>query len=235
MNDIVYPKHIAIIMDGNGRWAKKKGQPRTIGHYYGAKVLEDIIEYACAKEIRCMTFYAFSTENWNRPKNEVDTLMRLLEEQVDKLRSKYNNQYEKYKYVEFRFVGRLSILSESLQNKMRFFHERKPDIVKTTINLAINYGGKAEIIDAVNDFINEFPGRQITEEEINRRIYLKGLPEADLIIRTANEKRLSNFLTWESVYSELYFTPVLWPDFSEKDLDEAVTDFNNRKRTFGSV
>lgn len=235
MTDNFFPKHIAIIMDGNGRWAKSKGLPRTMGHYKGAIALEDIIEFACLNKIRCMTFYAFSTENWNRQKSEVDALMRLLDEQLNKLRIKYEKEYEKYKNVEFRFVGDLTQLSDSLNEKIRFFHERKPEIVDTTINLAVNYGGRREIVYAVNEFIKENPGMPITEEDITARIYLKNMPDLDLLIRTANEKRISNFLTWESVYTEFYFTPVLWPDFKSDDLIEAVNEYNKRNRTFGNI
>ncbi len=236
-NTIKMPKHIGFIMDGNGRWAQAKGLPRQRGHVKGVETAERVIDYVCKNKIRCATFYTFSTENWSRPKIEVDTILSLLSLYLDKLYDKYLKETEKYSHVEFRFIGDLSAFSDTVREKIDRLYKlsAEQNEIHTTINIAINYGGRNEIVNAVNKFIENNPGKSITEEDINSLIYTHGLPDPDLIIRTAGEYRLSNFLTWQCVYSEYYATDVLWPDFCEDDILKALEYYGSRKRKFGSV
>ena len=223
-------KHIAFIMDGNGRWAKKRGLPREFGHRKGAEVFRSVMEYCGELGISATTFYVFSTENWKRPKNEVDALMKLLDEYLDECKE---TVMKKDDGIRFIFIGDKGIFTPSLRNKMLELEEltkNKPRIV----NLAINYGGRDEIVNAFNILASE--GKtDICEDDISSAIYTKDSPPLDMIVRTGGDIRISNFLLWQAAYAELYFTNTLWPDFSKKDVDKAINEFNNRNRRFGGV
>lgn len=221
------PVHIGIIMDGNGRWAQKRGLPRTAGHAVGAEVFRKTAEYCKKIGVKHLTVYAFSTENWRRSKDEVDAIMRLfkkyLEEALEKLT--VND-------IRIKIIGDTSALSETLQELIKRVEAQNTES-EFVCNIAVNYGGRSELVKAVNDLIGE--GEQITERGISERLYTAGQPEPDLIIRTGGEQRLSNFLMWQSAYSELYFCDTLWPDFSSEDIDKAVEEFARRERRFGGV
>ena len=221
-------KHIGFIMDGNGRWAKKRGMPREYGHKFGADTFEKIMEYCGNMGVCATTFYVFSTENWKRPKKEVDSIMGLLSRYLDDCEKKL----DKYD-IRFIFLGDKSVFPHDMRKKMTEIEERSASH-KYIVNLALNYGGRDEIVSAVNALIREGRG-DITEQDITAALYTKESPELDLIIRTGGDMRISNFLLWQSAYAELYFTDVLWPDFSVKDVDAAVENFMNRKRRFGGV
>ena len=221
-------KHIGFIMDGNGRWAKKRGMPREYGHKFGADTFEKIMEYCGNMGVCATTFYVFSTENWKRPKKEVDSIMGLLSRYLDDCEKKL----DKYD-IRFIFLGDKSVFPDDMRKKMIEIEERSASH-KYIVNLALNYGGRDEIVSAVNALIREGRG-DITEQDITSALYTKESPELDLIIRTGGDMRISNFLLWQSAYAELYFTDVLWPDFSVNDVDAAVENFMNRKRRFGGV
>lgn len=223
-------KHIAFIMDGNGRWAKKRGLPREYGHREGAKAFRKVMDYCGELGIEAATFYVFSTENWKRPKNEVDALMTLLNEYLDECKETVMKKDDGIRFV---FIGDKSIFADHLRTKMEELEkltEGKPRIV----NLAINYGGRDELVNAFNVLIAEGK-RKISEQDISNAIYTKASPPLDMIVRTGGDIRISNFLLWEAAYAELYFTDTLWPDFSKKDIDKAINEFNNRNRRFGGV
>lgn len=234
--DITLPKvdgrlnSLGIIMDGNGRWAKARFLPRSAGHIAGAKIIQSILEDLRSMGIHYVTLYAFSTENWNRPKEEVDGLMELIYKYLDEV---VIDKVKKDKDFCMRFLGDKSRLSEKLRNKcieIEKMAEGRPFVC----NLALNYGGRDEIVSAVNALIKE--GRtEITKEDISSRLYTAGTPDPDLIIRTGGECRVSNFLLWQGAYSELFVTDTLWPDFSRKDIKEAVDDFYKRQRRFGGI
>lgn len=222
----VLPKHIGIIMDGNGRWAKKRGLPRTAGHRAGADVFENICKACGRLGIEEVTFYAFSTENWKRPKEEVDTLMRLfhdfLIEAKDRIAETGN--------IRIKFAGERQRIGKELLDLMDEAEETTADRTGTIVNLAINYGGRQEIVSVVNKLIAS--GKtEITEQDISDNVYT--MPDCDLIIRPSGEERLSNFLLWQAAYSEFWYSDVLWPDFSEKDLYTALHEFEKRNRRFG--
>ena len=221
-------KHIAFIMDGNGRWAKRRGMPREFGHSHGAATFKKIGRYCEKIGIRYMTVYAFSTENWKRPQKEIDEIMRIFDEYIEDCLNEMETDN-----VHVRFVGNLSIFSSEQRAKMdRAVREtvKKPFI----LNIAVNYGGREEIANACNQLIAE--GKtHITEEDINAHLYTSPCPDPDLIVRTGAEYRTSNFLLWQSAYSEYYFSKTLWPDYSAKDVDEAVAAFYERKRRYGGV
>ena len=221
-------QHIAFIMDGNGRWAKKKGMPREFGHKKGAETMKKIVEYCGSININCVTVYAFSTENWKRPKNEVDAIMKLLGEYIDYLYTVMDKDN-----IQVHFLGDKSKFTPEL--KMRL-EKAESDSAKYSriLNVALNYGGRDEIVNAVNKLIAQ--GKtEISEADISANLYTAHCPEPDLIVRTAGEIRTSNFLMWQGAYSELYFTDVLWPDFTERDVDRAVEEYYNRTRRFGAV
>ena len=223
-------KHIAFIMDGNGRWAKKRGLPREYGHREGAKAFRKVMDYCGELGIEAATFYVFSTENWKRPKNEVDALMTLLNEYLDECKETVMKKDDGIRFV---FIGDKSIFADHLRTKMEELEkltEGKPRIV----NLAINYGGRDELVNAFNVLIAEGK-RKISEQDISNAIYTKASPPLDMIVRTGGDIRISNFLLWEAAYAELYFTDTLWPDFSKKDIDKAINEFNNRNRRFGGL
>ncbi len=222
-------KHLAIIMDGNGRWANERGLKRTKGHEKGAEVIRDITTY-CADHpmIETVTFYAFSTENWKRPKLEVEFLMKLLDRYLKNELSTYQEQG-----VRFQAIGNIDALSKPLQKRIAQTEELTKTNTKLTQVLALNYGARAEITTAVNQLIAE--GRQsITEEDISSALQTP-YTDIDLLIRTSGEQRLSNFLLWQLSYSEFNFTPTLWPDFTAQELDEIIEDFKQRSRRFGGV
>ncbi len=221
-------KHIAFIMDGNGRWAKARGKSRDQGHIVGAETFEKIVEYCDKIGVQAITFYAFSTENWKRPKDEVDKIMSLLEKYLDKV-SKRTADYD----VRIHFIGEKNGLSEKLLGKMEKI-ERLTESKGKILNIALNYGSRAEIVSAVNRLIDS--GKDcISEEDISKSLYTSDSPELDLVIRTAGEQRLSNFLLWQAAYAEFYFTETLWPDFTSADVQKAIDEYYKRTRRFGAV
>lgn len=231
---IVMPKHIGVIMDGNGRWAKSRGLPRSVGHAQGAKNFRKIALYAKSLGVENITFYAFSTENWRRPEDEVNALMDIFDENLDDF-----DEFIKEK-VRMQFVGDISKFRPSIVQKMHRLEDASRDFDKMTLGLAVNYGGRDELVHAMKTIAQDIEsGRlikeQITEEEIDKRLYTYPCPDVDLIIRPSGELRLSNFLIWQSAYAEYYFTNINWPDFSKKDLDDAIIEFNRRNRRFGGV
>ena len=221
-------KHVGFIMDGNGRWAKKRGMPREYGHRFGADTFKKIMEHCCNLGIRATTFYVFSTENWKRPQKEVDSIMKLLDKYLDEC-EKELDEYD----IRFIFLGDKSVFPDSLRNKMIDIEERSSSH-GYIVNLALNYGGRDEIVMAANKLISE--GKTVlTEDDITASLYTKESPELDLIVRTGGDERISNFLLWQAAYAEFYFTDVLWPDFSPKEVDKVVENFMSRKRRFGGV
>lgn len=223
-------KHIAFIMDGNGRWAKKRGLPREYGHRKGAETFKKVVEYCGALGINATTFYVFSTENWKRPQKEVDALMKLLDEYLDECK---DNLLKKDDGIRFIFIGDKSPFSEDLRKKMLTLEEMTAGNSRI-VNLAINYGGRDEIVHAFNALIAEGK-RKISEDDISSSVYTAESPQLDMIVRTGGDIRISNFLLWQAAYAELYFTDTLWPDFSKKDIDKAIKAFNGRNRRFGGV
>lgn len=222
-------KHLAIIMDGNGRWAKERGLKRTKGHEAGAEIIRDITTYCAAhKSIETATFYAFSTENWKRPKLEVEFLMKLLDRYLQKELETYQSHN-----IRFQAIGDIEAFSKPLQDRIKKTEELTKNNTSLTQVLALNYGGRAEITSAVNTLISE--GKtSVTEEDISAALQTP-YSDIDLLIRTSGEERISNFLLWQLSYSELYFTPTLWPDFSSKELKEIIENFEQRTRRFGGV
>ena len=221
---------IGIIMDGNGRWAKKRLLPRSAGHVAGAKIIQQILEDLREIGIHHVTLYAFSTENWKRPKEEVDGLMELIYKYLDEVVIEKINTDKDFSMC---FLGDKSLLSEKLRNKCIEIEQMAKDR-PFVCNLALNYGGRDEIVHAVNKALAE--GKtEITEEDISRNLYTSASPDPDLIIRTGGDMRLSNFLIWQSAYSELYVTDTLWPDFSRREIEAAIKEFYSRKRRFGGL
>ena len=222
--------HIAFIMDGNGRWAKKRGMPREYGHRRGAEVFETVVDYCGELGIKAATFYVFSTENWKRSENEVNALMKLLDEYLDKCAQRLQ---KKDKDVRFIFLGDKSPFTPSLREKMERI-ERDSASNSRILNLAINYGGRSELVHAFNELREKKEGC-VTEEDINGALYTKESPELDMVVRTGGDLRISNFLLWQLAYAELYFTDKLWPDLTTDDVDEAIESFKKRQRRFGGV
>lgn len=234
----VLPKHVGIIMDGNGRWAKKRGLPRSEGHKAGAKTFRKIGEFAADIGIRYLTFYAFSTENWKRPEDEVQAIMDLFEEYLDEVIDRILENQERG--IRLHFVGDRSALSPTLKDLMEKTEAITADKDKVHLNIAINYGGRAEIVKSVREIAlavknGEMDIDDIISQSISDRLYTSGQPDPDLIIRPSGEYRLSNFLTYQSAYSELWFSDILWPDFTEDDLVTALRAFEKRNRRFGGV
>tara|TARA_B110000914_G_scaffold218221_1_gene225266 strand:- start:464 stop:1165 length:702 start_codon:yes stop_codon:yes gene_type:complete len=223
-------KHLAIIMDGNGRWAKDKNLDRIFGHKEGARSAKKIIETCSNLNIKYLTLYAFSTENWDRPQFEVDSLMALLSRML-------NNEIKELERnnIVFNVVGRVEDLPESVQKIVSDTVERTRSNTGLTLSLALSYGGRQEIIDAMNKILENKESKIIDEEIVKNHLYFPEMPDPDLIIRTGGEFRLSNFLLWQSAYSEVYISKKNWPDFKEKDLMTALEDFNHRNRTFGKL
>ena len=229
------PKHVAIILDGNGRWAKAKGMPRNMGHVQGAKTVEIICEEAYRMGIECLTVYAFSTENWNRPQDEVDALMKLLRNYMKTcLKTAEKNR------MCVRVIGEKSRLDEDIRTRIEELEEATKNNDGLKFTIAINYGGRDEVTRAVRALakkaaVGEIAPEEITEEVISNTLDTHGLPEPDLLIRTCNEQRISNFLLWQLAYTEFYFTEVAWPDFTKEELEKAVEAYNRRNRKFGLV
>jgi undecaprenyl diphosphate synthase len=222
-------KHLAIIMDGNGRWAKERGLKRTKGHEKGAEAIRGITTYCAAHEsIETATFYAFSTENWKRPKIEVEFLMKLL----DKYLKNELKTYQKHS-VRFKAIGNISQFSKALQKRIRETEELTKNNKNLTQILALNYGGRAEILDTVNRLIQNGK-KELTEEDISSKLQTP-YSDIDLLIRTSGEQRISNFLLWQLSYSELFFTKTLWPDFTSEELDNIINNYNKRHRRFGGL
>jgi undecaprenyl diphosphate synthase len=223
------PKHVAIIMDGNGRWAKARGLPRTEGHRAGTENLRRILRAAVRNGIEVLTIYAFSTENWSRPRAEVRMLLRILETVIDRELGELHQEG-----VQLRHIGELEGISGGLQKKIHKAMELTKNNTRLIVNIAFNYGGRDEIVHAVRRIIeNGIPADQVTEELIDSYMYTGGLPDPDLIIRTSGELRVSNFLIWQGAYSEYYATPTLWPDFDEAELKLALAAYAQRNRRFG--
>ena len=229
------PKHLAIIMDGNGRWAKQKGLLRAFGHENGTKSVRVTVE-SCAKiGIENLTLYAFSTENWNRPKLEVDTLMKLL---INSLKNELKTLTENR--IRLHAIGNLDLLPKSAQKELLEVIETTKNNSRMTLTLALSYGSREEIISAVKQISDKVKNNiisidSIDESIINQHLYTRNLPEVDLLIRTSGEHRISNFLLWQIAYAELYLTPILWPDFKEEDLYEAIISYQKRERRFGKT
>ena len=221
-------RHIAFIMDGNGRWAKKRGMPREYGHRFGVKAFRTILEHCHKRGIAIATFYAFSTENWKRPKKEVDAIMKLM----DRYFEECEKNIEKYNF-QIRFLGDKSVFDEVRRTRMERLEEQSRGRAQR-LNVALNYGGRDEIVHACNRLIAA--GRSnVTEADVAEALYTGGDPDPDLIVRTGGDLRISNFLLWQAAYAELYFTDVLWPDFGPAELDAAIEDFYTRKRRYGGV
>ncbi|MBQ0084575.1 MAG: isoprenyl transferase [Clostridiales bacterium] len=224
------PEHIAIIMDGNGRWAKKRGLPRSAGHIAGAKTFKAVARYCNKIGVKHLTAYAFSTENWKRPKEEVDGIMDLLRDYL-----KDSKNYIK-ENIKLNFIGDRAALPDDIKELMRVAEDDSKNATGLCCYLAINYGGRDEIVHAVRQIAQSgIKPEDITEDTISKELYTNYYPDPDLIIRPSGEQRLSNFLIWQSAYSEFWFSDVLWPDFSEKDLDEAIAAYNRRERRYGGV
>lgn len=221
--------HLAVIMDGNGRWAQKRGLPRIEGHRRGAQKAEKIIEWCAEIGIKYVTLYTFSTENWKRPEKEVKYLFSLL---VEMLNKKFTRMMEQG--VRIRFCGLIDQLPKQVLEVCRNFEAKTRDNQRIQAILALNYGGRREIIDAINRAIQDGIS-QFDEDKLRKYLYLPDVPDPDFVIRTSGEERISNFLLWQIAYSELYFTKVLWPDFSKEDFLRAIKDFENRHRRFGGL
>ncbi len=234
-NDLKIPKHVAIILDGNGRWAKKRRMPRNYGHTQGSKVVEKICEDAYRMGIEYLTVYAFSTENWKRPKEEVDALMKLLGSYLEtSIKTSTKNN------MRVRIIGDSSVLSEELRRKISALEEASAHNTGLKFQVAINYGSRDEILRAVRAIAGKVKEGKLSPEQIDEALFAgfldtKDIPEPDLLIRTSGEQRLSNFLLWQSAYTELYFTEVLWPDFNKEELRKAVEYYSSRKRKFGAI
>jgi len=228
------PRHVAVIMDGNGRWAQRRHLPRVAGHSSGTKTARTTIETCARLKIEALTLYAFSVENWRRPKAEIDFLMQLLREYLRQempLLQKNN--------IRMSFIGRTGELPAAVQNDVRDAMEKTAGNTGMVLCVALNYGGRAEIVDAMNALLAERNGQnspaEITEEQLARHMYTGGLPDPDLLIRTSGEMRVSNFLLWQIAYAELYVTETLWPDFSRTELLRAILDYQKRDRRFGGL
>jgi undecaprenyl diphosphate synthase len=229
------PKHLAIIMDGNGRWAKQKGLLRTLGHENGTKSVRTTVETCAKLGIENLTLYAFSTENWNRPKLEVELLMNLL---INSLKNELKTLQDNN--IRLNSIGNLDLLPKSAQKKLQEVIEKTKDNKNMVLTLALSYGSREELINVVKNISNKVKNNiisidSIDESIINQHLYTHDLPEVDLLIRTSGENRISNFLLWQIAYAELYFTDVLWPDFKEDDLYEAIISYQKRERRFGKT
>lgn len=235
MESMRVPEHVAIILDGNGRWAKKRFLPRNMGHAQGSKTVERIIEDAFDMGIKYLTVYAFSTENWRRPKDEVDALMKLLRDYLKTCIKRANKNN-----MRVRVIGDVTGLSEDLREKIEQLEEASKGNTGINFTIALNYGSRDEMIRAMKKMAGDLLAGTLKKEEITKDLFAgyldtKGLPEPDLMIRTSGEQRLSNFMLWQLAYTEFYFTDVLWPDFNKKELKKAVEYYNGRERRFGGI
>ena len=229
------PKHTAIIMDGNGRWAEQKGMPRIFGHQNGVTAVRKIVEAASKFDIKYLTLFTFSVENWDRPRSEVDTLMGLL---VQTLKDEFEDMFKNN--IKLNAIGDLDTLPGEVREELYTIIESTKDNTGMTLTLALSYGGKQEIFKAVKEISEKVKNDIICldnfdDSVINDHLYTNNLPDVDLLIRTSGEKRISNFLLWQIAYAELYFTDVYWPDFSEDDLEKAIVEYQNRERRFGKT
>lgn len=229
------PKHIAIIMDGNGRWAKQKGKLRVFGHENGAKSVKEVVEASAELGIENLTLYAFSTENWNRPKLEVETLMKLLVSSLKKeLKSLHGNN------IKLSAIGNLSALPKKVSTELNEVIALTKNNTRMTLTIALSYGSREELLNTVKEISikvknNIISPEKIDESIINKHLYTHDLPDVDLLIRTSGEQRISNFLLWQIAYAELYFTSILWPDFKKENLYEAIYEYQKRERRFGKT
>jgi undecaprenyl diphosphate synthase len=225
------PHHVAIIMDGNGRWAQERGLPRSAGHRQGTENLRTIIRAAVEYDVKILTIYAFSTENWARPRKEVQLLMRILEMVIDRELAELDREG-----VQIRHIGELDGIEPRLAQKVVEACEKTRGNSRLILNVAFNYGGRDEIVHAVQNIIKQdIPANDITEDLISKHLYTRDLPDPDFIIRTSGEFRLSNFLIWQGSYSEYYYTDVYWPDFDKACFYDALVDYSQRKRRFGKT
>jgi len=229
------PAHVAIIMDGNGRWAKSQGKPRVFGHKNGVKSVQIIVEAAAEIGIKVLTLYTFSTENWNRPKQEVDILMGIL---VSSLRKELKTLTKNN--IKLQTIGKIDMLPIRVVKELKEVIEKTKNNTRLTLNLALNYGAREEIVNAIKNISkkvvnNTFSIEEIDENIINNHLYTVTLPDVDFLIRTSGEKRISNFLLWQIAYAEFYFTDVLWPDFRKEHFFEAIEAYQNRERRFGKT
>ncbi|MBR5223408.1 MAG: isoprenyl transferase [Clostridia bacterium] len=226
----ILPQHIAIIMDGNGRWAKKKGLPRTAGHIAGAKTFKNIARYCNKIGLKYLTVYAFSTENWKRPADEVEGIMNLLR---DYLKDAENFKDEN---IRVRFIGDRTPLADDIKELMAKNENDSKNATGLTLYIAINYGGRDEIVKAAQKIVDSgIKADEINEQLISDMLYTCDCPDPDFIIRPSGEYRISNYLIWQSAYSEFWYSDILWPDFTEKHLEKAIADFNKRNRRFGGI
>jgi len=229
------PTHVAVIMDGNGRWAKQRGKLRIFGHKNGVKAVRSTVEASAELGIKVLTLYAFSTENWNRPKKEVDMLMSLLINSLKKeLKLFVKNN------ISLRTIGNINMLPKKAQKELNEVVEKTKNNTKLILNLALSYSSKEEIVNAFKNISkkivnNELSIKEIDENVINNHLYTRNLPNVDLVIRTSGEKRISNFLLWQIAYAELYFTNVFWPDFNKEEFYKAILDYQQRERRFGKT
>ena len=229
------PQHVAVIMDGNGRWAKQKGMARIFGHRNGVKAVRDVVEAAAEIKVNVLTLYAFSTENWNRPKKEVDTLMSLLVRSLkDELKTLLDNN------IKLQCIGAIENLPKKAQKELQEVIEKTAHNDHMTLILALSYGSREEIVNAIQKISKKVVNKHLTCEEIdekiiNNHLYTFTLPDVDFLIRTSGEQRISNFLLWQIAYAELYFTEVLWPDFRREHFYQAILDYQNRERRFGKT
>lgn len=234
-NIINIPLHIAIIMDGNGRWAKSRGLNRTVGHKAGAETLKKIVEECEKLEIKHLTVYAFSTENWNRPQDEINTLMNLLREYIQKYIDEADSNN-----IKVDIIGDVSGLDVDIQDKIKILYEKTKTKTGLNFHIAINYGGRDEIIRAMKKMYKDLLYNNLNANSISQEVFEKyldtaGTPMPELVIRTSGEERISNFLLWQTAYSELYFSNKLWPDFNIDELHKALKDYQNRNRRFGGI
>ena len=229
------PEHIGIIMDGNGRWAQKRGLPRSAGHKQGARTFREIVRYCRSIGIRYLTVYAFSTENWKRPQREINAIMKLLGDYLDEL-----ERHSDEEQGVLRFIGDMAPLAEDLRQRITDVQERTAGREGITVNIALNYGGRHEIVHAVQQAVSLARQGTLTPEAVDEALvdslmYTAGQPPVDLIIRPSGEQRISNFLLWQGAYAEFVFMDVLWPDFTPGDLDRAIAEFQRRSRRFGGI
>lgn len=236
--NISLPRHIGIIMDGNGRWAKQRGLKRSEGHKEGAKVFRAICDYAQEIGIEYLTFYAFSTENWKRPADEVEAIMNLFRDYL--FEAQEREEENEAKGMRIRYIGERNALPEDIVNLIEQLEKNSEDKNAITVNLAVNYGGRDEILHAVKAIAKKVEAGELKADDINLKdidgnLFTAGQPDPDLIIRPSGEYRLSNFLIWQAAYSEFWFSDILWPDFTADDLDKAILDYAKRNRRFGGV
>jgi undecaprenyl diphosphate synthase len=229
------PRHVAIIMDGNGRWAAQRGQPRIAGHRAGVEAVRAVVDTGARLGLGALTLYAFSTENWKRPRYEVDALMRMLRKYLRLELDEINRQN-----IRFQTIGRIEALASTVRNEIARASERTASNTGMVLSVALNYGGRAEIVDACRAAMRKLQAEgksadELIEEDVERELYTRSLPELDLLVRTSGELRISNFLLWQSAYAEIYVTETLWPDFRRVHLLEAVVDYQQRSRRFGGL